>query len=115
MKIAEKTINADSKLLYIKGRLDAHFSDQLAPILLKELETTNIQNLALDLSEVTYLGSSGIKLFLYLNQKLNVKNGTLVLVNITSSIKRLLEAMEINNFFKYAISEDEVRNLFSNA
>lgn len=115
MKIAEKTINADSKLLYIKGRLDAHFAEQLEPVLLEQLETTNMQNLALDISEVTYLGSSGIKLFLYLNQKLKTKNGTIVLVKITSSIKRLLDAMEISTFFEYANSEDEVRKLFSNA
>jgi len=115
MKIAEKKINAVSKLFYIKGRLDAHSVDLIEEAMLKELENIEIQNLALDIGEVSYLGSSGIKLFLYLNQKLKSRNGTLVLVKITSSNKRLLDAMGIGEFFEYANSEDEVMELFSNA
>jgi len=115
MKIAEKKINTESKLLYIKGRLDVHLVDQIEPIILDELATTEIKNLAIDISEVSYLGSSGIKLFLYLNQKTKSKNGSLVLVKITSSNKRLLDAMGIGEFFEYANSENEVVELFTNA
>ncbi len=82
-------------LVKIEGRLDANFSLQLEDEVDKLLETKT-KNIILDLSGVTYLSSSGLRVLLSINKETEGAGG-LVLVNMGDVVKKIIEVAEVDD------------------
>lgn len=92
-------------LVKIEGRLDANFSLQLEDEVDKLLETKT-KNIILDLSGVTYLSSSGLRVLLSINKETEGAGG-LVLVNMGDVVKKIVEVAEVDDLFTQAKNIEE--------
>jgi anti-anti-sigma factor len=93
------------QLVKIEGRLDANFSLQLEDEVDRLLERGN-KNIILDLSDVTYLSSSGLRVFLSINQETKTGGG-LVLVNPREVVKKIFTVAEVQDLLTQAETVEE--------
>lgn len=105
MQISERRENG---ILILKptGRLDAAYSDLLEKILLKNLEDI-LSPVIIDMSEVDYINSTGLRALLVYGKKLLDKEKTLVLLNIQPNPKSVIELSGLlSQFPLFDILED---------
>lgn len=96
MTITEKT-HKDWLVLALTERLDT----QTAPDLEKEAapKLTKDGKLALDLSELKYISSAGLRVLLMLMKKAKPLGGVVVLVGVSGMVQEILEESGIDSFF----------------
>ncbi len=86
MEISKK--KEESKLtLGLSGRLDTLTAPQLEAVIQNELD--GITELVLDLKDLVYVSSAGLRVFL-LGQKTMNKKGSMTLCNVCDDIKEVL-------------------------
>jgi len=86
MEISKK--KEESKLtLGLSGRLDTLTAPQLEAVIQNELD--GITELVLDLKDLVYVSSAGLRVFL-LGQKTMNKKGSMALCNVCDDIKEVL-------------------------
>jgi anti-sigma B factor antagonist len=93
------------QLVKIEGRLDANFSLQLEDEVDRLLDQGK-RSIILDLSDVTYLSSSGLRVFLSINQETKGTGG-LVLVNPREVVKKIFEVAELQDLLTQAETVEE--------
>lgn len=86
----------DVKILSVAGRIDASTSEELQGIVLDAAH--NNSKLLLDLSEVNYMSSAGLRVMLLLHREIQNNEGRVVLVGLQ---ERIQDAMEITGFLKH--------------
>ena len=95
----EKKLNAESAILVLAGRLDT----QSAPELEKELDTilSALKDLTLDLTELEYVSSAGLRVILKAQKAMNSK-GAMRLTGVNDSI---MEVFDITGFLDFLTIE----------
>jgi anti-sigma B factor antagonist len=86
----QKTQNDGDVTLALSGRLDSVTQSELA----QELETvfkTKVSNLTLDLSELEYLSSAGLRVFLFARKKVGEMGGKMKIINANETINEILQ------------------------
>ena len=91
-KIGDVTVNA------IKGRVDRAGATELELILLADVRD-GIQKMILDLSEVPYINSTGMRVLAQTLTELRKAGGDLLLVNLHPRVKRVFEIIGFLQFF----------------
>lgn len=96
-----KTVNGETMILSVEGRLDT----TTAPILEAELDSSldPLSKLILDFTELEYLSSAGLRVLLATQKKMNNKGG-MVVRNVNDSI---MEVFEITGFLNILTVENE--------
>ena len=85
-----KTQNEGDVTLALGGRLDSVTQSELA----QELETVfaeKITTLTLDLTELEYLSSAGLRVFLSARKKVTEMNGKMKIINASETINEILK------------------------
>ena len=93
------------QLVKIEGRLDANFSLQLEDEVDRLLEQKT-KSIIVDLSDVTYLSSSGLRVLLSINKETEGAGG-FVLVNPRDVVKKIIEVAELDDFLTQAKTVEE--------
>ncbi len=88
-------------------RIDAHNSDALKDFFLKLLENGE-KRLAVDLSEVRFIDSSGLGALLSGYKNANLHQGTLILAGLQPRVKEMFELTRLNRVFDIYAKVDEV-------
>jgi anti-sigma B factor antagonist len=87
----------DVHLIKMKGRIDPYYSSELEnsiePVLRKA------KKIVLECSEVAFLSSTGIRVFLSLMNRLKKRGGGLVLLNLGETAKRVLRTSKTLDLF----------------
>jgi anti-sigma B factor antagonist len=105
MRIETIDLNRNNiHLVKVEGRLDASFSAELEDEIDQLLEKT--KRIIMDLSEVTYLSSSGLRVLLSVKKETEEQGG-LVLMNLIDIVKKTIEVAELDDFFSLADSVEE--------
>ena len=78
----------------IHGNIDTNTSGEIEKLIVNELE--GVEHLILDLSEVSYISSSGLRLFMILYKKL-ADQGGVTLTNVNDFILDILEMTGFSN------------------
>ncbi|NIS62237.1 MAG: anti-sigma factor antagonist [Proteobacteria bacterium] len=99
----------DIHLVKLEGRLDANFSSQLEDEIDRVLEQKT-KSIILDLSEVTYLSSSGLRVLLAINKETE-RDGGLVLINLPGIVKKVIEVAELRDYLTQADTLEEAMAL----
>jgi len=86
----------DVKILSVKGRVDANTSHALQDVVLGSAHQT--PKLLLDLSQVDYMSSAGLRVMLLLHREINENKGRVMLVGLQDRIR---DAMEMTGFLKH--------------
>lgn len=82
----------DTLTIFLKGRLDTTTAPELECFLTKELENTS--NLELDMSDLEYISSAGLRVLLG-TQKFMNKKGSMKLLHVQENV---MEIFEITGF-----------------
>jgi anti-sigma B factor antagonist len=93
------------QLVKIEGRLDANFSLQLEDEVDRLLEQKT-KSIIIDLSDVTYLSSSGLRVLLSTNKETEGEGG-FVLVNPRDVVKKIIEVAELDDLLTQAKTVEE--------
>jgi len=86
--------SGEAKKLKVKGRLDGYWADHLAKSLEEEIHRGS-HNLLLDLSEVVFLSSAGIRVLVRYYRQLKDIQGSLVVSEASEPVKKVLEMSKL--------------------
>lgn len=87
-------ISGEAKKLKVKGRLDGYWADHLSKALEEEIHRGS-HHLLLDLSEVVFLSSAGIRVLVRYYKQLREIQGTLLISEASEPVKKVLEISKL--------------------
>ena len=83
----------------LKGRLDTPASQEVAPQM-ESLAEDAAGNITLDCTELTYISSSGLRLFLTLRKTSAEKGGKVIVRNLSNEIRSVFMMTGFLNLFE---------------
>lgn len=92
----EKMKEGDIVVLKVSGQLTSTTSPALETAINEVLETES--NLVLDFAELNFLASSGLRVILSTQKKINVKDGALVIRNVNKVVMEVFEMTGLRDF-----------------
>jgi len=99
-------------IVYLKGRIDVHLASEIESELMKLIEQNPNKDFILNLIDVEYMSSSGLRVFVSIMRYLKERNRNLKLSNLSLAVKRVFEVVELMDMFD--IYNDESDALASN-
>lgn len=90
MEIVKKN-GEDGVILELSGKLDTNTSPDLEAVITDLLASEEVKNLEIDMKEVTYLSSAGLRVLLSTQKKVNMLQGQLVITNASKTLKEVFE------------------------
>lgn len=99
MKIIQETTGEDIYRIIPSDRLDTVTASALESFLQAELQAGHTR-LILDLSEVTYLSSSGLRAMLRARRLAQAAGGDLVLANMGPRVREIFEMIGFTDLFR---------------
>lgn len=106
MNIKKEKIG-DFTVLRIKGRIDTVHSSTLEGEV-NQLFDNGEKNLIFNCSEVDYISSSGLRVFLVAQKKAISTNGKLYLCNMQPTIQEIFRISGFSNLFRIFDTQEEV-------
>ncbi len=107
------TNKGNTLIAAIFGELDHHTALYMRQKLDSELIRSTIKNLVMDFSNVSFMDSSGIGVIIGRYKNVKNLNGSLVITNISSHIKRILEMSGILSIIPiYENNDTAINNLW---
>lgn len=84
-----KSLDGSTLSVSLEGRLDTNTS----PLLENELKSSldNVIQLVLDLAELTYISSAGLRVLLSAQKIMNAQSGSMLIRNATASVMEIFE------------------------
>jgi anti-anti-sigma factor len=98
-------------IISLSGRLDIHYSLEIEEEINKLIEQGRI-NLIINLQNVEYLSSSGLRIFIATARQLKAKNGKLKLVKMPESVKKVFMVVELLDMFEIYDTDEEAISTF---
>lgn len=88
----------DFTILSIEGRLDTITAGEFEATLQQFLGVTGLK-LRIDMNNLSYISSSGLRCFIMLLKKMEINNGTLIIYGLTPSIKEVFDMTGFTKLF----------------
>lgn len=99
----------DIRVVHLEGKLDVGLSINIETEFEKMMDS-GILKIIVDLKDVEYLSSSGLRIFIAAMRKLKEKNGMLVLCCITPMVKKIFKIVELEDLFEiYNTVEEAIK------
>lgn len=98
-------------ILKLNGFLDAHTYTILEEQL-KKCINNSFYNILLDLDNLTYLSSAGLGAFMMHLETIRIKNGDIILMNLSTSISEIINMLHFNEIFKIVNNKEEAFLIF---
>lgn len=95
----------DVIVVYLRGRLDVHLSADVENELNSLMVRENDSHILLNLREVEYMSSSGLRIFVSTMRILKDKDRHLKLCSMNNAVKKIFEVVELMDMFE--IYDDE--------
>ena len=83
-----KAISNQNVIITLKGRLDTMTAPQLDDEA-KNIDFDEVETVTLNLKDLEYISSSGLRVILALYKNLKSKGGNLIIVNVSNTIMEL--------------------------
>ncbi len=93
-------------LVRLAGRLDITQSDEVETALAKEIQNGE-GDMIVNLGQISYISSSGIRIFVGMVRELGRQSRKLKLCNITPPVKKVFDVVELMDLFEVYNSEEE--------
>ncbi len=77
----------DGLTLAVNGKIDTRTSDEFANVIIHSFQKTNA--LTVDMSEVTYLSSAGLRAFMLGQKTASSKGASFKLINVQNEVKEI--------------------------
>jgi len=89
----------DVLIIFLQGRLDVHKSLEVEQEI-NELIEKGEKKLLFNLKELSYLSSSGLRVFIATLRKLKEINGVLKITEIQSNVAKIFKIVEFDDIFE---------------
>ncbi len=97
--------NQDTIVLYLNGRLDVHNIEEIEKEIRALLDEEKSSHFVINLQDIDYVCSSGLGLFVSIMDIIKQRGKKFGVCGLKSSVKRIMELVEMNVLFN--IFEDE--------
>ena len=104
MKITQEKVN-DFQIFYLDGRLDTTNYSETEKILLGQ--TQHHPKIVIECSKLTYISSSGLRVFLIALKAIQKQNGEIRLANLTNPIFEIFKTAGFSGLFSIFSSLEE--------
>lgn len=91
----------------LSGRMDVHLATDVENQLNGFMKSFPDKNILLDLSEVEYMSSSGLRVFVSVMRSLKERNLELLLCNLSFAVRKVFEVVELMDMFEIYESVEE--------
>ena len=91
----------DTNTIVVAGRIDTLTANQLEAQLLPAI-TEGSANITIDCSDVDYISSTGLRVFILADKKANQLNGTVTIKGLDDFLKDIFEISGLTDFFTFA-------------
>jgi anti-anti-sigma factor len=102
----------DIIVIYLAGRLDVHLSSDIEKEINRIIKDNPNVHLLLDLTDVEYMSSSGLRIFVSTMRLLRDNKKQLKLCNINSAVRKIFEVVELMDMFDIYTTESEALESF---
>jgi anti-sigma B factor antagonist len=92
---------------YLSGRLDVHLSAEIEAEINKIIQDEPDAHLILNLTNVEYTSSSGLRIFVSTLRILREQRRMLALCNMSNAVKKIFEVVELTDMFDIYETEEE--------
>ncbi len=99
-------------VIYLVGRLDVHLSADIEKEINNIIQSQPDSHLLLNLKDVEYMSSSGLRIFVSTMRILKESKRKLKLCNMNNAVKKIFEVVELMDMFDIYESEDEALKSF---
>ncbi len=99
-------------IVYLKGRLDVHLSADVESDLNVLIEKEKGSNFLLNLTDVEYMSSSGLRIFVATMRILKEHGRQLKLCSLNSAVKKIFEVVELMDMFDVEETEEAALKSF---
>lgn len=104
----------NNTLVQLHGRLDITHSDEVDVKLAQDVQS-GAGDIIINLSGISYISSSGIRVFVGIVRELEKQGRKLKLCNITPPVKKVFDVVELLDLFEvYETEEEAVASLDKN-
>ncbi len=93
-------------LVKLAGRLDITQSDEVESALTKDIQSGE-GDMIINLGQISYISSSGIRVFVGMVRELGRQGRKLKLCNITPPVKKVFDVVELLDLFDVYENEDQ--------
>jgi anti-anti-sigma factor len=107
--------NGNVITVYLYGRLDVHLSADIEREINRIIKEEPQAHLLLNLQDVEYMSSSGLRIFVSTMRILKENNRKLKLCNINSAVKKIFEVVELMDMFDIHETENDALESFQDA
>jgi anti-anti-sigma factor len=94
-------------VVYPKGKLDINQVDEIEKDIIALLKAETSSNFILNLNDIEYVSSAGIGLFVRIMNILKARGKKFSICNLNSSVKRIMEIVEMNAILNVFKTENE--------
>lgn len=95
---------------HLSGELDHHSAEYIRIKIDYYIDTSTSKNLVFDFKSVSFMDSSGIGIIIGRHKKISSKGGQVYIVNLNSTIKKIIELAGIGKIVKIYNDLTEVLN-----
>ena len=104
LKVKESGSNM---VVYLHGRMDVHLASEIENELNDIIQKNDQKSIVLNLDDVEYMSSSGLRVFLSLMRTLKESGRNLKLCNLSLAVRKVFEVVELMDMFDIYESEEE--------
>ena len=112
MSIWQRQLTQNIWLIGLQGRLDQSKTPQLEAELAQQLDEHGRFRLIIDLSEVTYINSGGLRCLVSGWRRTRQHAGDLVLCGLSSRIQEIFAMVGFDKVFQIAANVEEAQAIF---
>jgi anti-sigma B factor antagonist len=106
--IEESSYEPPIAVVRVGGRVGVEPAKELRD-LADSLMARDVKHVIVDMSEVTFIASSGIGALIVASGELDIKEGSFQLVRVSESVKRAIRLLNLEQFLAMADSVEEAR------
>lgn len=106
--IEESSVEPPIAVIRVGGRVGVEPAKELRELATK-LVARDVKHVIVDMSDVTFIASSGIGALIVASGELDIKEGSFQLVRVSESVKRAIRLLNLEQFLSMADSEEEAR------
>lgn len=99
--------NGNNVVVYLSGRMDVHLASDIESELQQIMQKFPDKDIILNLDEVEYMSSSGLRVFVSLMRTLKDSGRALKLCNLSMAVRKVFEVVELMDMFDIYESEEE--------
>jgi anti-anti-sigma factor len=104
--------NGNVIVIYLAGRLDVHLSADIEKEINEIIKNEPNADLLLNLLDVEYMSSSGLRIFVSTMRILKESKRSLKLCNMNNAVTKIFEVVELMDMFDIFETEDDAIKAF---